>query len=80
MEVLVQKEKETLKVFLIGKLDATSAPDFEAKVSNLDGVTKVVVDAAGLEYISSAGLRVVLKLKHLVNDTGVINASAEVYG
>lgn len=79
MQVLLEKEGQTLKVYLIGKLDATSAPEFEAKVADLSEFNKVTIDASGLEYISSAGLRVILKIKHNVADTSVINASAEVY-
>ena len=50
----------TLKV--IGRLDTTTAPALEAAVSEIiGGCDQLVLDFAGLEYISSAGLRVILK-------------------
>jgi len=47
----------TLKVD--GRLDTNSSPELEAELK-LDGVTEIVFDFSGLEYISSAGLRVLL--------------------
>ena len=50
----------TLKVS--GRLDTTTAPALEAAVSETVGVCEaLILDFAGLEYISSAGLRVILK-------------------
>jgi anti-anti-sigma factor len=45
-----------------GKLDGFSAPALEAQITRLlsDGVKRIVFDCSGLEYISSAGLRVFL--------------------
>lgn len=80
MEILTKKENGTLTLFLIGKLDATNAPALELKIENeKSGVNKIVFDVNALEYVSSAGLRVILKVKREINDTCVINASAEVY-
>lgn len=50
----------TLKVE--GRLDTNTSPDLEAIVS-LDGVKEVIVDFAGLEYISSAGLRILMAIR-----------------
>ena len=47
----------TLKVG--GRLDTNSSPELEAELK-LDGVTEIVFDFSGLEYISSAGLRVLM--------------------
>lgn len=47
----------TLKVD--GRLDTNSSPELEAELK-LDGVTEIVFDFSGLEYISSAGLRVLM--------------------
>ena len=50
----------TLKV--VGRLDTTTAPALETAVSETIGACdQLVLDFAGLEYISSAGLRVILK-------------------
>ena len=47
----------TLKVD--GRLDTSTSPQLEAELK-LDGVNEVVIDFGGLEYISSAGLRVLM--------------------
>ena len=50
-----------LTVTLSGRLDTTTAPQLEAELkSSLEGVTALTLDFKGLEYISSAGLRVLL--------------------
>ena len=49
---------------LAGRLDTTTAPELEAKVkADLDGVTSLTLDIKELDYISSAGLRVLLSLQ-----------------
>ena len=47
----------TLKV--VGRLDTNTSPDLEAELAQ-DGVREIVFDFSGLEYISSAGLRVLM--------------------
>ena len=50
-----------LTVAIVGRLDTTTAPQLEAEFKqNIDGVEKLVLDFANLEYLSSAGLRVLL--------------------
>ncbi len=52
---------DTLDVKLTGRLDSATASQFENEVNNhLDGVNNLNIDCEGLEYISSAGLRVFL--------------------
>ena len=59
----------TLKV--VGRLDTATAPQLEAEVNaNLAGVTKLVFDFSGLEYLSSAGLRVLLQSQKTMNKQG----------
>ena len=50
-----------------GRLDTTTAPELEAELKNLEGVTELKFDLAGLEYISSAGLRVLLSAQKTMN-------------
>lgn len=57
IEKKLEGGKLTLKVS--GRLDTNTSPDLEAAIK-LDGVSEVVFDFAGLEYISSAGLRILL--------------------
>ena len=52
----------TLYITLEGRLDTNTAPQLEAELkASLSGVTELDLDFSGLEYISSAGLRVILK-------------------
>ena len=54
-------EGEKLNVALEGRLDTTTSPELEQELgSSLEGVKELVFDFAKLEYISSAGLRVLL--------------------
>ena len=71
-----------LTVALDGRLDTTTAPqlDDELKIA-LDGITKLDFDLANLEYISSAGLRVLLSAQKVMNKQGemvVKNANEEI--
>lgn len=51
----------TLTVALEGRLDTTTAPELEKELkASLDGVTELIMDFSKLDYISSAGLRVLL--------------------
>lgn len=56
-----RKEKNNELVLVLGgRLDTTTAPMLEAELGNLTGVNKLVMDFEALEYLSSAGLRVLL--------------------
>jgi len=60
-----------LEVALEGRLDTTTAPQLEAELkSSLDGITELVLDFAALDYISSAGLRVLLSAQKTMNKQG----------
>lgn len=60
-----------LTVALAGRLDTTTAPHLEAELkTSLDGVDSLVMDFAELEYISSAGLRVLLSSQKVMNKQG----------
>jgi anti-sigma B factor antagonist len=62
-----------LTVTLAGRLDTTTAPDLEKELkASLDGVTELTFDLAGLEYISSAGLRVLLSAQKTMNRQGTM--------
>ena len=56
---------------LEGRLDTVTAPELEKELKeSLDGVTELVLDFAKLEYISSAGLRVLLATQKIMNRQG----------
>ena len=61
----------SLTLNLAGRLDTTTAPELEAVVDNsLAGVQELVLDMEALEYISSAGLRVILKAQKMMVGKG----------
>lgn len=71
MEILKNLDNTVLKLSLQGRLDTTTAPQFEeALQASLDGVTELVLDFAELKYISSAGLRVLLAAQKRMNKQG----------
>lgn len=58
-------------VTITGRLDTTTAPQLEAEFKqNINGVKKLVLDFANLEYLSSAGLRVLLAAQKVMNKQG----------
>ncbi len=59
MEIKTQQNGNILIVAVEGRLDAVTAPNYETKIRSLieEGHHQMVIDFAGLEYISSAGLR-----------------------
>ncbi len=75
-------EGKNLMMTLTGRLDTTTAPDLEKEVKeSIEGVEKLDFDFTSLEYISSAGLRVLLSAQKIMNKQGsmvIKNASDEV--
>ena len=56
---------------IVGRLDTTTAPELEAAIDGcVAAIKELVLDCSGLEYISSAGLRVILKAQKLMNTQG----------
>ncbi len=61
MELNIKKDNQTLLVALTGRLDTTTSPALErALAENIADVTELTLDLATLDYLSSAGLRVIL--------------------
>ena len=62
MTIDVERRQEKLLLKVRGRLDTVTAPELEQEFSeeNLEGITVVTLDFTELEYISSAGLRVLL--------------------
>ena len=54
---------------LTGRIDTTTAPQLAANI-HLDGVRELVFDLAGIDYLSSAGLRVFLQAQTTMNKAG----------
>ena len=72
----------TLTLFLEGELNSYNAENVEKEIESVlagKKFDKLNLDFANLRYISSAGLRIILKLKQQYNDVSVIETSLEVY-
>ncbi len=64
-------QKTELTLVLTGRLDTTTAPELEKELkASLDGVTALIIDMTALDYISSAGLRVLLSAQKTMNRQG----------
>ncbi len=75
-------ENNTLTIFLDGRIDTSNATQTEKEVlAAVEGRTEdIVIDAEKLEYISSAGLRVLMKLRKLTKKAlPMINVSRDIY-
>lgn len=60
-----------LNVSVAGRLDTTTAPELETVLKeSYDGIEKLVLDFTALEYLSSAGLRVLLSAQKTMNKQG----------
>ena len=67
MNIKKTQNGNKLTVALEGRLDTVSSPELEADLKNsLDGITDLVFDISELEYISSAGLRVLLSTQKIM--------------
>ena len=73
MNILQEKNGNALTIALEGRLDTMTAPELEAVLGNaLKGVTELTFDFEKLEYISSAGLRVLLAAQMTMNAQGTM--------
>lgn len=73
MNIIKNQNEGILTIALDGRLDTTTAPELEQQIKDsLDGVTKLVMDFAKLDYISSAGLRVILSAQKKMNRKGLM--------
>ena len=75
-------ENGTLTIFLEGQVDSTNAGEVEAVIDSVVAQydpSLLTIDAEKLKYISSAGLRVILKLRKRFGDLRVFNVKPDVY-
>lgn len=62
MDILLEKNDKKLNISLVGRLDTNTAPELDNKLADeIEGINEITINIADLDYISSAGLRVVLK-------------------
>ena len=80
MKIDLNKENEKLIISLEGRLDTNTSPELESEYKKLDE-KNIVLDLEKLNYISSAGLRVLLTMQKEMNKKGsleIINVCDEV--
>ncbi|MBQ1994941.1 MAG: anti-sigma factor antagonist [Clostridia bacterium] len=77
-----RKDKDILYISLNGRIDASNAAEVESGINEIRKENQgmhTVLDADTLEYISSAGLRIMLRLRKEEPKLAIINVSPEVY-
>lgn len=71
MEIKKNQAGDSLTIDIIGRLDAATAPQLEKELNNsLTGIKSLILDFSQLEYIASAGLRVLLVAQKRMNKQG----------
>lgn len=70
---ITKKTGDTTTLVLEGRLDTTTAPELEKVLDEvIPGVKELIFDCTDLEYISSAGLRVILKAQKSIANKGIM--------
>jgi anti-anti-sigma factor len=84
MEAQVEEKGDVIVVRVKGRLDAASSPQLEKKINSIieSGHFKLILNLAGVDYLSSAGMRLMLsiskKLKHLEGKVIACNVNDDV--
>ena len=82
MEITYRVDKDILYIAIDGRIDASNAAAAEEQIfaiKNANADKHTVIDADKLAYISSAGLRVILRLRKAEPKLAIINVAADVY-
>ncbi len=78
----IKNEAGRITIELLGRVDSANAPMIEKEIwdnADFENCDTITVDAENLTMISSAGLRIILKLRKLCSELKVIGVSADVY-
>jgi len=82
MDIKKKKTNSVLTVYASGRIDTVTSKQFHSEIiSDLDGITKLVLDFGKINYISSAGLRVLLILFKTMKKQGemvIVNVNSDV--
>ena len=71
MEIIKEKNGTAVTMSLQGRLDTATAPQMEAELKkDMEEVTRLILDMRELEYLSSAGLRVILNAQKMMGKRG----------
>ena len=74
--------EDTLTISLDGRIDSTNAEEVEKQITEIreaNNYDKIIIDAGKLDYISSAGLRIILRIRKEEDSLKIINVSSDVY-
>jgi len=73
MTISKELQDHALTVKVEGRIDTNTSPDLEMELKeSLDGVEELIFDFQGVDYISSAGLRVLLSAQKTMNKQGTM--------
>ena len=73
MTIEIKRNAEELVLQIVGRLDTTTAPALEKTImENISGIKNLILDFKALEYISSAGLRVLLSAQKKMQKRGAM--------
>ncbi|WP_414595223.1 STAS domain-containing protein [Candidatus Methanoprimaticola sp. MG2] len=70
MDIIENMNGRDLTLKLTGRLDTNTAPELDARIRNMAGMDSLTFDMSELEYISSAGLRVILSTHKVMSKQG----------
>ena len=71
MTIEIKKNQEQTVIAIVGRLDTITAPALEKTINeDIEGTKDLILDLKGLEYISSAGLRVLLSAQKKMQKIG----------
>ena len=71
MTIEIKKNLDEITISITGRLDTTTAPALEKTINeNMEGIKTLILDLKSLEYISSAGLRVLLSAQKKMQQVG----------
>lgn len=75
-------EQETLTLYLEGEINSSNSEEIEREIESIvskGGFKAIKLDMAKVNYISSAGLRIIVRLKQNFDDTSVVNVPSDVF-
>lgn len=76
MNIEKKEEGGNLTLTVSGRIDTITAPELEKEIKDsIDGVSVLDINLKGVEYISSAGLRVLLAAQKIMNNQGKMEIS-----